>query len=126
MGLFMRQTWVNALLLVFVGLGLALVVAGPAAASTKADAEAETKVDMTRIGSVLDIPATPPSDDAGKDEAEGIVAAYGGCAAINDEIVRQMKLLDIAYHNGDAKGYVEAFDAISLLRWASHVFCGGS
>jgi hypothetical protein len=124
MGLFARQTWVNALLLVFVGLGIALVAAGPVSASTTADVEAETKVDMVRIGSILDIPATPPSDDAGKEEAERIVEAYGGCAVISDEITRQMKLLDYAYHHNDPEGYVEAFDAITLLRWAGRVFCG--
>ena len=125
MSLFTRLTWVNALLLVFVGLGFALVAAGPASASTKTEVEAETKVDMVRISSILDISATPPSDDAGKEEAERIVEAYGGCDVISDEITRQMKLLDYAFHHNDPEGYVEAFDAISLLRWANRVFCGG-
>jgi hypothetical protein len=124
MAVLTRFAWVNALLLVFLGLGVALVAAGPAAASTKADVEAETKVDLVWIGSILDIPAMPPSADAGKDEAGRIVEAYGGCDAIGDEITRQMKLLDYAYHHDDPAGYVEAFDAITLLRWAGRVFCG--
>lgn len=126
MRLFTRLTWVNALLLVVIGLGIALVAAAPTSASTKIEVEAETKVDMTRIRSVLDIPATPPSDDAGKEDAEQIVEAYGGCAAISKEIVRQMKKLDYAFHHNDPDGYVEAFDAIALLRWAGRVFCSGS
>src|SRR5215203_1891810 len=113
MNLFTRLTWVNALL-VFMGLGLALVAAGPASASTKAEVSVETKVDMTRVGSIFDIPATPPSDDAGKDEAERIVETHGGCAVISDEITRQMKILDYAFHHNDPEGYVDAFDAISL------------
>src|SRR3954453_9339700 len=81
MSLFTRLTWVNALLLVF--MGLAMVTAGAGSASTKAEVSVETKVDMTRIGSIFDVPATPPSDDAGKDEAERIVEAYGGGAGVN-------------------------------------------
>jgi hypothetical protein len=127
MAVLTRFAWINALLLVAIALGTAVAVAAPASAASTEDKTEETASEATELAPIDDpsqVPATPPSDDAGIAEAEGIVKALGGCEVIGKAIDEYMWILDQAYHAKDWDGYVKAFDMLGALRWAGQVFCG--
>jgi hypothetical protein len=126
-----RFAWINALLLVVIALGMAVAVASPVSAATTEERAEEApnspddeKIELLPIDDPSEVPPAPPTDDAGFEEAKGIVDALGGCELLAKGIVYYMRLMDKAYHSNDPEGYVEAFDMISLLRWAGQIFCG--
>jgi hypothetical protein len=126
-----RFAWINALLLVAIALGMAVTAASPASAATTEERAEESptspddeKIELLPIDDPSEVPPAPPTDDAGIEEAKGIVEALGGCDLLAKGIVHYMRVMDKAYHANDPEGYVEAFDMIGLLRWAGQVFCG--